>query len=166
MPRRNGVENDSVSANDAIISNHNLPYQLGTRADQHPIADTRSPAPTTTIAQSHSMINRTVFSDHCCRMNNDAAEVMDPQALSNCGLSRKGNSGDDFDEALNKKTERLRGNPTFVKPAKDSVNEERLKPLGKQPPNQRTDRIVFLPKAINVSPNRRPKRRSSVLMDV
>src|SRR5262245_44186661 len=98
-------------------------------------------------------------------MNNNSTEMMNPQALSNLGLSGNGNARDNFDEALNKEPQRLSRNPAFVKPVKNSVNEQCLKPLGKQPPNQSSDRIICLSKASNVSPNCRPKRRRSVFPD-
>jgi hypothetical protein len=76
------------------------------------------------------MIDRAVFSYDRGGVEDDTAEMVNPQALSNLCLSRNGNARDDFDEALNKEPQRLSGNPTLVKPAKDSVNDQRLKRLG------------------------------------
>ena len=83
---------------------------------------------------------------------------MNAQSFPNSGLGRQGNAGDHFNCAFDNKPKRLGGNPTLIKPSKNTIDQNSPKTLSQQSSNHPSPAIPLFCKTQDIRLHSRPKR--------
>lgn len=132
---RHAFSDDNIGANLTTISDGDFANDFRACPNHDMIANGGCSTIASAITDRHAMIEGAVISQTNCRVKDDAAKVMNPEALAYGTTSWDGNTRRDFDKPLTKKPQGLSGNSVSVAPVKKTIDQYRLKSLGEKAGN-------------------------------
>jgi hypothetical protein len=140
-----------------LIADLNVTQQLRPGPNDYVVANARCATPATQVTQCDAMIEGAMLPNTRLRMHDNATEVMNAQAFSNPSLCWQRDTRRDLCEALDKEAKWLGWDTVLVTPAKDTVHEKCLEPLGQHSPHDGTQTWPLLTEAGQVCTHNGPE---------
>ena len=112
-----------VGPDNAVVADVDLTDNFCTRVYRHVITDSGGPPLAVTVADRDLVIYRTISTNYCCWMENDATKVMDAQSASDSNGGGYRNAASDLDKTFTEKSNRLGRDPVHPAPVKEAIND-------------------------------------------